>query len=292
MKPLSKYSCQLHRTIYNSSHRSYHLSTLSCCRNNRLNRNSFSFSTTPKEDPDNPTDTTSSPKPTKPQPRPLIEVHDEERPQLSIQLPNRWPFKRMARKPEIPSEPLNMHEMTTFSGLPASQFAPSEADALRAAADRATEKAKSKEQKKKEARVKFWKRYTMILLFTPILLYIFDNRKAKKMAERRAEYISSATSSNSRSIRDMAFLNNAELIDLYYWILNEQCENDIDAAMTLDEFGSIFVNAVQIFKQRKEGAGVGDKLKEIRLSRIYDEELTKRDKKRELKWLTKKYESV
>ena len=37
-------------------------------------------------------------KSTKQEHRPLIQIHDENRPQLSIQLPNRWPFKRLARK--------------------------------------------------------------------------------------------------------------------------------------------------------------------------------------------------
>ena len=150
-----------------------------------------------------------------------------------------------------PAEPLNMHEMTTFSGLPAQNFMPTEADKLRAEQQRLEQKAKSKEEKQREARIKFWKRFSLILFLTPLALYISDNRKAKKMATRRAEYVASATSNDARSIAKMAQLNNAQLIDFYHWVLNEECNNDPNESMTIDSFGELFVNAVNIFKQRK-----------------------------------------
>ena len=141
--------------------------------------------------------------------------------------------------------------MTTFSGLPAQNFMPSESDKAKQEAERLQNKQKTKEEKKREARKKFWKRYTMVLCLTPALLYVLDNRKAKKLARRRAEYVSSAESSDARSIRDMADLNNAQIMDLYHWILSEECDDDPNAAMTIDAFGELFVKAVNIFKQRK-----------------------------------------
>ena len=144
-----------------------------------------------------------------------------------------------------------MQELTTFSGLPAQNFMPSEADKAKAEAARLEQKQKTKEEKKREARIKFWKRYTMIILLTPVILYIMDNRKAKTLAKRRAEYVSSADSGDARSVRDLANLNNAQLMDLYHWILNEECDDDPDASMTVDAFGELFVRAVNIFKARK-----------------------------------------
>ena len=144
-----------------------------------------------------------------------------------------------------------MHEMTTFSGLPAQNFMPSEAEKQKAAEQMATQEKKSKEEKKREQRIKFWKRYTMIIFLTPLILYIMDNRKAKKLARKRAEYISSACGDDARLIRDMAALNNAKLMDFYYWILNEECDNDPYYEMTIDRFGELFVSAVNIFKQRE-----------------------------------------
>eukprot|EP00485_Elphidium_margaritaceum_P012763 CAMPEP_0202710052 /NCGR_PEP_ID=MMETSP1385-20130828/22083_1 /ASSEMBLY_ACC=CAM_ASM_000861 /TAXON_ID=933848 /ORGANISM="Elphidium margaritaceum" /LENGTH=310 /DNA_ID=CAMNT_0049369465 /DNA_START=10 /DNA_END=939 /DNA_ORIENTATION=- len=215
--------------------------------------------------------------------RPLIHIHDEERPQLSIQLPKRWPFTRLARTPTAPAEPLNMHEMTTFSGLPAANFMPTEADKAKAEARRLTEKKKTKEEKRREARIHFWKRYSLILLCTPLLLYIWDNRQAKQLAQKRASYVSSSTADDARSIRDLAKLNNAEIMDLYKWVLDEECDNDMEhGAMSVDKFGQLVVRAVDTFKQRKQINEDTSVPKTIRLSREYDEELTARDKKREI----------
>ena len=71
------------------------------------------------------------------------------------------------------------------------------------------------------------------------------------MARRRAEYVSSASSDDARSIRDMAQLNNQELMDLYKWMLHEECDGDPDGELTVDQFGELVVRAVEIFKQRK-----------------------------------------
>ena len=143
-----------------------------------------------------------------------------------------------------------MHQMTTFSGLPAQNFMPTEEEKKKAEAIVAAQTKKTKEEKKREQRVKFWKRYTLIIFLTPIILYILDNRKAKKLARTRGEYCASAYGNDSRLIRDMCQLNNAQLMDFYHWILNEECDNDPNASLTIDRFGQLFVNAVNIFKQR------------------------------------------
>lgn len=156
-----------------------------------------------------------------------------------------------------------------------------------------TEKKKTKEEKRREARIHFWKRYSLILLCTPLLLYIWDNRQAKQLAQKRASYVSSSTADDARSIRDLAKLNNAEIMDLYKWVLDEECDNDMEhGAMSVDKFGQLVVRAVDTFKQRKQINEDTSVPKTIRLSREYDEELTARDKKREIKWLMKKFERV
>jgi len=168
---------------------------------------------------------------------------------------------------------------------------PSEAEKAKAEAAKIVEQSRSDEEKKREARKSFWKRFTFVLMATPIIMYIRDNRKAKKLAKRRAEYVASATSDDARSIRNMANLNNAELMDLYKWMVHEECGDDPDGAMTVDQFGELVVRAVGIFKQRK-GEDGDTKKKDIRLSREYDDPLTAKEKKRELKWLNKKFDAV
>lgn len=44
-------------------------------------------------------------------PIPLIRIHDENSPQLSISLPNRWPFKRLARTKPVHSLSLYFDDM-------------------------------------------------------------------------------------------------------------------------------------------------------------------------------------
>lgn len=144
-----------------------------------------------------------------------------------------------------------MSQISTFSGLPAQNFLPSEAEKAKAAAVKKMEDSKSDEEKRKEARKSFWKRFSLVMIATPMFMYIRDNRKAKALAKRRAEYVSSASSNDARAIRDMAQLNNAELMDLYKWMLHEECDDDPDGAMTVDKFGELVVRAVDIFKQRK-----------------------------------------
>ena len=40
-------------------------------------------------------------------------------------------------------------------------------------------------------------------------------------------------------------------MDLWHWFLHEECDCDVDAALTTDCFDELLANPVQVFKLRK-----------------------------------------
>lgn len=186
-----------------------------------------------------------------------------------------------------------MDQVTTFSGLPAHTFMPTAEEKEKQAKLLALKPKKTKEQKKAEDRKQFWKKYLIILFATPLIIYAYDNYKAKKSAKNMASYIANTGSDDCRMIRDLSNMNNKQFMDFYFWLLENTTANEY----SIDEFGALFTNAVRIFKERNKDLNEkqmrDDKM--LRLSRKYKygiSDFSDKDKKREFKWLTKRLEKI
>jgi len=131
---------------------------------------------------------------------------------------------------------------------------------------------------------KFWKRYIILAILTPIVLYWRDNKQTKQNAQKNASRLSSTSSSEIRKLISLCQMTNKDLMDFYIWLVREYGKNDVDFRMTIDDFGEAFARAASIFDERKkETESNEDKIIEEKLEKIKIEEENKKSDKQKLK---------